>query len=402
MSSSASRTSPEPQRTPTPAPHQGMAAESPAPAPLAAAHHVLQLQRLIGNRATQNVLQREGEDEAVGTAEATVDEAPLLDPAKTAKALAYYRQRSTEYTPDIITRIQEAVGVPGTGIMDEPTVQAAARFQSHDPLLKVDGMVGPRTLPAAFPSGLADEERVDSFVEGAQEVEDKWGDFADADARVKALTDLVNERLVASGVPKCNVVVNDLPNLLGQFDFATWSLEIGRPAFAQDTISAEEAADAADTVYHEARHAEQWFRMAQYLAGQGKDADFIANHMGIPPEQAAAAVADPLTKGSMEYLIADGWYQSVYGRDSEHRNDTLEELENAGTALDAAQAAVDANPSASNQAKLTAAQERRQRAFEAYQQLPEENDAWRTGGRVTAGMLAADTEAESLGSASPF
>jgi hypothetical protein len=257
-------------------------------------------------------------------------------------------------------------------------------------------------LPAAFPSGLADEERLDSYVEGAKEVESKWAEYPDADARIKALTDLVNQRLVSSGVPACKVVIKNLPGLLGQFDFETWSLEIGRPAFAKDTVSSEEAADAADTVYHEARHAEQWFRMAQYLAGQGKTAAQIATKMGIPPEQAAAAVAAPLTKGSMEYLIADGWFQSVYGTDAAKRNRVLTELEDAGKALEVAQAAQAANPSPANQKKLAQAQARRQAAFEAYQQLPEENDAWRTGGRVTAGMLAADTDTASLDGDSPF
>lgn len=396
-----------PQVTDTAPAHQSATPRQPGPTqqPVSRASSlsVIDLQRLIGNRATQTMLQREGEDDVEAAPAASIEETPLLSPNQSALALSYYQQRRQEYTTDVISRIQTAVGVtPATGVMDNATVQAVARFQSSDPLLKVDGMAGPRTLPAAFPSGLADEERVDSFVEGAADVESRWAEFPDADARVNALTSLVNARLVASGVPACLVVVNDLPNLLGQFDFTTWSLEIGRPAFANDTISHEEAADAADTVYHEARHAEQWFRMAQYLAGQGRDAASIATHMGIPAAQASAAVADPLTKGSMEYLIADGWYQSVYGSGSAHRERTLTELSEAGTAQDAAQAAVDANPSPANQAALTTATARRQAAFDAYQQLPEENDAWRTGGRVTAGMLAADTDTESLGSASPF
>jgi hypothetical protein len=286
--------------------------------------------------------------------------------------------------------------------MDEPSVQAVARFQSNDPLLKVDGMAGPRTLPAAFPTGLADEERLDSFVEGASEIESKWAEYPNADARVKALTDLVNERLVASGVPACKVVVKNLPGLLGQFDFETWSLEIGRPAFANDTVSNEEAADAADTVYHEARHAEQWFRMAQYLAGNGNTAAQIAAKMQIPPEQAAAAVANPLVKGSMEYLIADGWFQSVYGRDAAKRNQVLQELEDADTALDAANQAQQANPSPANEQKVAEAQARRDAAFDAYQQLPEENDAWRVGGRVTTGMLATDAGTTTTDEESPF
>ncbi|MFD1044751.1 ATP-binding cassette domain-containing protein, partial [Kibdelosporangium lantanae] len=40
--------------------------------------------------------------------------------------------------------------------------------------------------------------------------------------------------------------------------------------------------DLANTVYHEARHTEQWFMIARYLSGQGYSAAGIASTMGIP------------------------------------------------------------------------------------------------------------------------
>jgi len=105
----------------------------------------------------------------------------------------------------------------------------------------------------------------------------------------------------------------------------------------------------ADTVYHEARHAEQWYRMAQMRAGQGRTAAQIATEMGIPARIAAVAAGAPLARGSMDALIADGWYQSVYGSGSAHRERVL-------------------GPTGT---------------YDEYMNLPEESDAWRVGGAVT-------------------
>ena len=68
----------------------------------------------------------------------------------------------------------------------------------------------------------------------------------------------------------------------------------------------------------------------------------------------------------MEALSADGWYQSIYGRDSAHRERVL-------------------GPTGT---------------FEEYQNLPEESDAWRVGGAVTAAYsrpAAVEEEAEGAG-----
>jgi uncharacterized protein YecT (DUF1311 family) len=127
--------------------------------------------------------------------------------------------------------------------------------------------------------------------------------------------------------------------------------------------------------------------MARMLAGQGKKAEQIATMMGIPPDIAVAAKGKPYAPDSMEALVADGWYQSVYGVDAVHRENTLKELERADKELNEAQKAVQANDTPATQARLRRAQERRQRAFDAYHNLPEETDAHRVGDSVEARIL---------------
>ena len=306
------------------------------------------LQRTVGNRVTTRLvgqqLQREGED------------APLTG-SQVTKAIGFYRKRATQYTPDIIRQLQQALGIPETGTVDEAMVQAAAVWQQAHPPLAVDGMIGPRTLPAIIPGGLAVQSEIETYVEGAQTViHDQWAGLGTKEARADAILAKVNERLTAAGVPAVGKVIQDLDGDLGRFSFSLWSIRFDEAMLDSDSVADE--ADFADTVYHEARHAEQWFRMAQMRAGQGRTAAQIASEMGIPAAQAAAAFAAPLAEGSMDALIADGWYQSVYGTGREERRHALSD---EGT-------------------------------FAEYQNLPEESDAWRVGGATTSAYQAHEAE----------
>lgn len=303
-------------------------------------------------------------------------------------ALAWYAARPTTYTKPIIQQIQFEVGVTPTGTMDVPTVQAVATFQSTHPPLAVDGKAGPRTLPAAFPGGLAKKDSVKGYVKPAKQVESDWVKLGTAVARAKALADAVNVKLNAAGVPSCTFVVKDLGNDAGQFDFATWSLSLGQKAFSQNSVTDADAADIANTVYHEARHAEQWHMMARLRAGQGKSAKAIADEMGIPAVIAADATSKPLKKGSMEAVIAQGWYDSVYGAHADERNAILNEVDAADNALKQARAAAKKDPSTANQARLATARQRFENAYRRYRDLPEESDAFRAGDAVTEEYLA--------------
>jgi hypothetical protein len=223
-------------------------------------------------------------------------------------------------------------------------------------------MAGPRTLPALFPSGLAEQAEIEAYTEAAREVIEgvDWAALT-VEERADAILEKVNERLTAAGVPVVGKVVQALgANEYGRFAFSLWSIRVNQALLAQDALTSAQAADLADTMYHEARHAEQWYRMAQLMAGQGKTAAEIASTMGIQPRIALLAFADPLAEGSMEALIADGWFQSVYGTGSAHRAHALGA---SGT-------------------------------YEEYRNLPEESDAWRVGSSVNEAYNAGAPGAE--------
>lgn len=376
---------------------------------------ILALQSAAGNRAVAGLLaavQRENGDAEAAPA----DDRPLTG-AQVNDAIRYYTSQPWRYTPAIIRQIQSAVGVAAEGRVNEETVQAVARWQdgqgSGDPPLVVDGKAGPRTLPRLFRSGLNVVEEAHGFGEAAQTgVIDRWAELTPQE-RAAELVRLVNVRLQAAGVPPVIPNATDTGVAAGQFDFGTWQMEVGLPALSGAQVTRDEAAEIVDTIYHEARHAEQWFRMAQMRAGRGRSAaGIISDLRGIPPHVADAAVAAPLARGTMEALIAEGWYESVYGSGAAYRERVLTEVLAARAALNQAQERFAADPTPENQAALTAAQTRFDTAFGAYRELPEENDAWATapltGTGVTRGSPepagggeATDTEPQAPGTPGP-
>jgi hypothetical protein len=358
-----------------------------------AVEQMLSLQRRAGNRAARAaMLQRQEADEPAGP----------LDATQVAAAIRFHTSQPARYTDAIVREIQARVGVAVTGIVDAATVQAIATFQQTEgtefPELKVDGMAGPRTLPRMFPSGLKAPGEAQAFGEEAQtEVIDRWQQLT-PQQRAAELVRLVNLHLEAVGVPAVTPNPIDTGTNLGTFDFPTWSMEIGIEALSIVQPDRAQAADVVDTIYHEARHAEQWFRVAQLRAlqrrrGEGAAEDerlarAIATELTIPRRIADRAVTTPprFALGSMEALIAQGWFDSIYGTGRAHRERVLTELERSGTALEQAEQRFAANPTPQNQAALDRARARRTRALDGHAQLPEENDAFPTGASTGAGV----------------
>lgn len=88
---------------------------------------------------------------------------------------------------------------------------------------------------------------------------------------------------------------------LGNFDWKVWKIFINMTVFSKrrdistlGDLKQEEVAQMVDTIYHEARHSEQFFRIAQMRAGEGKSAETIVRNLSIPLEVAQAAVKSPL------------------------------------------------------------------------------------------------------------
>jgi hypothetical protein len=87
-----------------------------------------------------------------------------------------------------------------------------------------------------------------------------------------------------------------------------------RHATLMGDLTSDEAASIAMTVVHEARHAEQRFRVARLQAGEGKDAGFE-----MDDEAAVAAAAAPLRGGGQEVREAREWRENEIGEDATYR-----------------------------------------------------------------------------------
>jgi hypothetical protein len=138
------------------------------------------------------------------------------------------------------------------------------------------------------------------------------------------MLDQARRRLNACSVPKPEPKWNNDAQFTanGQFAFSGWQVELSQRIWEASLPAADSVAfwqfisEAADTIYHECRHCEQWFRMAIYMGmkeekkGLGLTADSIARTMWIPLKIAKKAKKKSL---SGEFLReAQAWRHSVY------------------------------------------------------------------------------------------
>jgi hypothetical protein len=224
---------------------------------------------------------------------------------------------------------------------------------------------------------------METFTEAATLAQAGWANLKTREQRAEAMAKIANDRLAFVGVPPVAHVVKALGGAeAGSFNFENWTLQLDKEIFEKAVLTDEDAADMAETVYHEARHAEQWFMMAQMRAGQGLSAAGIAEEMTIPARIAALAKAKPLARGSMEALEAFGWFDNIYGSGRERRRAVLIDAEQKGKALKAAKAADEKESTSATKARLEAAQKAFDTALERYKDLPEEFDGHFVAGRM--------------------
>jgi hypothetical protein len=247
---------------------------------------------------------------------------------------------------------------------DEPLeVQA-----KHDPALEttvVRGGAGGRRgvqrrvlVVQRVNTGIAKGKAVGKYVAAIHKLKPKWKDLG-SDARAAELGKAANARLKDAGVAQCKINVKAFGGgTNGQFDFTTWTIDINEKLVKQDEVTDDELSDVADTMYHEARHAEQWFRIARWLAGtKKKKAAEIAAEMAIPDDIAKKAVAaglkesgkvakklmgkDAIAEEKKMLAEAEAWHKNIYGTGGTARNATLNALDPTGTAYETAKKAHD-------------------------------------------------------------
>ena len=234
-----------------------------------------------------------------------------------------------------------------------------------------------------------------------QYVRDAWGDANSCmspNDRAEAVLADVNVALQNEGIPAVGWIFNAAHGTGAVFAFREWQMELGEEPYSMDVAdnaTPEQQAWQISAVYHEARHAEQWFRMARLEAGRGKKADAIAKTMGIPRKIADEAAKSPLAADTPEGKEAETWYESVYGVKAAERNKILKDLPVLKQALLDANAEHDrvskdagASKDAKDAAQRKQAEAKRKfdEVYAKYLAMPEEADAWKVDAAVESAV----------------
>jgi len=203
--------------------------------------------------------------------------------------------------------------------------------------------------------GLADASNMDEFCSDFAALVDDWENLTPEERR-QQLEDMINRQLDKSGVPRQSVTgsASHAPGN-AQYDFGRGSLEVSQASLNSPTLNSGGARQLANSLYHEARHAEQWSLMARHAAGQGRSAAQISSGMGVTPGMAQSASANPLSGVSPQGNLGRASYESVYGSGGQNRNNVLNDINNR---------------------------------YDEYRALPEEQDAWSTGDATPCGAPA--------------
>lgn len=238
-------------------------------------------------------------------------------------------------------------------------------------------------------TGIGSDAATTRMAAEAKDVHDDWGKLS-ASQRARKLATQPLAELKAAGVPPFRVVVKRQSGTTAAvFDFPTWAMHID-PDFVKGKGTTAKVAEAAGIVAHEARHCEQWFRMARLQVARSKKPDTadIARRLGVPKRIVDLAATKPLDGKSPEATEARKWHESVYGGKRDHREKVLTDIDRLGKRLAAARkelAEVSAKPGvreneiARARQKYNEAKKAFDPVYKQYRALPEEADAWIVG-----------------------
>lgn len=172
-------------------------------------------------------------------------------------------------------------------------------------------------------TGLAGSENLTGF---SQTALDFCRESGNAD---KPLTDFADHLMT-----KINELLKEIPSHncahafvtsgdTGAFASSSFSIKINTKAFSKRSgitkvsqLNQAEVAEIVDTIYHEARHSEQYYRLARTLAGEGKTASEIEQTAAVPNAVAAEAVKSPLAdnQANTELITETNQWRDFIGR----------------------------------------------------------------------------------------
>jgi len=293
--------------------------------------------------------------------------------------------------------------------------------------------------------GMSAQTEVDAYAKEMAALQADWGGLT-PEQRLAKMQSIVGNQAKVAGFPQPQVVRGeDLgKGRNGELRFRDWQVAINPALLDAKVFDARQAAALGGTLFHEVRHAEQWFLMARRQAAEGLESRAIREQLNLPPRIADAASRVPLNGADTRLACADALHTSVYGRSSAHRGTTLKDLAELSvtvqsdavannqalaalakarlgatadkTAFEALKARVPSADAVELQnsflkaqysaerlslaqeactaayAKAKASYEAHQATYAAYRSLPEEADAWDAGGRASSAISAALAE----------
>jgi hypothetical protein len=153
-------------------------------------------------------------------------------------------------------------GIPTVGRGREPSMHSATG-----------------TAPTVQRASLADDTSIDDFTHSMRGTLGGWTNTVTSDLQVQVRRDevksIVNSALKAAEVPDVGMVPKLDPTepTSGSFSKTDWHInykkDVPRLALGLPNHTGR-ASEVASTFYHEARHAEQYFRAARYLSSKGR------------------------------------------------------------------------------------------------------------------------------------
>jgi hypothetical protein len=178
--------------------------------------------------------------------------------------------------------------------------------------------------------GLDQSTVINEFVaDGCQYWEKKGNKDKPVEEYIAYLMKQVNQALEAIGVTvpcKYDFTGSDGTHFFMKRD---WLVRIDLAYVTRDmdtatvgALTEDRAASLASTIYHEARHAEQTFRVARMLAGEGKDVQTIVAELGVYEPAAAEAKKNPLANSpetDQEFAQAKAWRNILTGDYEQYR-----------------------------------------------------------------------------------
>lgn len=162
--------------------------------------------------------------------------------------------------------------------------------------------------------------------------------------RATAMHGVVTRVHSICGVPKTTVRVANIGASHGLFQFSRWEIEMNVSLYPNAYMDVSNIHPyfvyVAEVLYHEARHCEQWWHMARYVASNARSPSFLAREkkspvlktlpvgsivlstegvdyinkvMGIPKNIADQALKSYMKSGDQMMKLTQDWYKSVYG-----------------------------------------------------------------------------------------